>query len=105
MSGASSNDVKQSSYLGDCWFVSALSIIAQYDNYLVGSYDPTKKGVDPDLFLIQMSEGIYPPMFHFLQKYGIFVLKFYKNFAWRYVIIDDKLPCLDGNIVIPSFWP
>lgn len=47
-----------------------------------------------------MSEGVYPPMFHFLSKYGIFIFKFYKNFEWRYVIIDDKIPCLDGKIVI-----
>jgi len=46
-----------------------------------------------------MSEGVYSPMFHFLEKYGIFVIKFYKNFEWRYVIIDDKIPCLDGKIV------
>lgn len=46
-----------------------------------------------------MSEGVYAPMFHFLEKYGIFVIKFYKNFDWRYVIIDDKIPCLDGKII------
>ncbi|EAS01497.1 calpain family cysteine protease (macronuclear) [Tetrahymena thermophila SB210] len=99
LSGASSNDVKQSSYLGDCWFVSALSIIAQNDAYLVGSYDPSAKNVSQEQVLIQMSEGIYPPMFHFLKQYGVFIFKFYKNFEWRYVIIDDKLPCLDGKII------
>lgn len=39
LAGASSNDVKQSSYLGDCWFVSALSIIAQRDTYILGSFN------------------------------------------------------------------
>lgn len=32
--GAVANDVVQSKYLGNCWFVSALSIIARYDKYL-----------------------------------------------------------------------
>lgn len=35
-SGASSNDVKQSKYLGDCWFISALSLIASDDTKLRG---------------------------------------------------------------------
>lgn len=27
-------------------------------------------------------------------------MKFFKNYRWRYVIIDDKLPCFeDGEIV------
>ncbi len=35
--GASSNDVQQSKYLGDCWFVSALSLIASDDKLLWGN--------------------------------------------------------------------
>ena len=40
-----------------------------------------------------MTCGVYPPMFHYLRKYGMYVFRFYKNNGWRYVIIDDKLPC------------
>ena len=40
-----------------------------------------------------MEEGIYPPMFHYLRKYGLYVFRFFKNYGWRYTIIDDKLPC------------
>ena len=40
-----------------------------------------------------MSAGVYPPMFHYLRFYGMYVFRFYKNYGWRYVIIDDKLPC------------
>ena len=32
-------------------------------------------------------------MFHYLRQYGIYVMRFYKNFDWKYVIIDDLLPC------------
>jgi hypothetical protein len=38
--GASSNDVRQSPFLGDCWFMSALSLIASDDRYLRGDFDP-----------------------------------------------------------------
>ena len=34
LGGAGSNDVKQSAYLGDCWFISALSLIASNDALL-----------------------------------------------------------------------
>ena len=36
--GAASNDVIQSKYLGNCWFISALSIIAGDDNLLKGNF-------------------------------------------------------------------
>jgi len=38
--GAASNDVMQSKYLGNCWFVSALSIIATNDLLLKGNFEP-----------------------------------------------------------------
>ena len=41
--GASSNDVKQSQYLGDCYFVSALSVLASDDAYLRGSFVPPRR--------------------------------------------------------------
>ena len=40
-----------------------------------------------------MTTGVYPPMFHYLRKYGMYVFRFYKNYGWRYVIINDRLPC------------
>mmetsp|Transcript_40674 Transcript_40674/g.36121 ORF Transcript_40674/g.36121 Transcript_40674/m.36121 type:complete len:114 (-) Transcript_40674:1171-1512(-) len=39
-----------------------------------------------------MQIGLYCPMFHYLKKYGIYVIRFFKNYGWRYVIIDDRLP-------------
>lgn len=40
-----------------------------------------------------MIEGVYPPMFHYLRKYGMYVMRFFKDYEWRYVIIDDRIPC------------
>jgi len=34
--GALANVVCQSKFLGNCWFVSALTIICRYDKYLLG---------------------------------------------------------------------
>lgn len=39
-----------------------------------------------------MTQGIYPPMFHYLRQFGIYVFRFFKDYKWRYVIIDDFLP-------------
>ena len=47
-----------------------------------------------------MSTGLHPPLFHFLEKYGIYVIRFYKNFDWRYVIVDDRLPCLENGKLV-----
>ncbi|KAL4472263.1 hypothetical protein ABPG72_011624 [Tetrahymena utriculariae] len=100
--GASSNDVKQSKYLGDCWFISALSIVSEYNEYIDGEFDPHKPGQTEDQKMFMMSRGIYPPLFHFLSQYGIYVMKFFKNYKWRYVIIDNRLPCLENGEIIFS---
>lgn len=38
------------------------------------------------------SKGVYPPIFHIYRKKGMYIFKFYKNFQWLYVLIDDRLP-------------
>ena len=40
-----------------------------------------------------MTIGVYPPLFNYLRKYGMYVIRFFKNYKWRYVIIDDRIPC------------
>ncbi|CAD8122270.1 unnamed protein product [Paramecium sonneborni] len=80
--GANANDVIQSHYLGDCWLISALTIIASNDKYLVDEND--------------ISKGLYPKLFHFFKKYGIIVIKFNKMFRDIYVIIDDRF-CTYNN--------
>ena len=36
--------------------------------------------------------GVYPPIFHRFRLRGLYVLRFFKNFRWVYVIVDDRLP-------------
>lgn len=47
-----------------------------------------------------MSMGVYPPVFHFLKKYKIFVFRFFKNFKWRYVMVDDRICCKKNGEII-----
>ena len=68
--GASSNDVKQSKYLGDCWFVTSLSLVACDDRFLIGNFLPSTENINDDISDEEargMSEGVHPPAFHFLR--------------------------------------
>lgn len=42
-------------------------------------------------------QGVYPPIFYYYRKKGIYVFRFFKDFKWRYVIIDDRIPCFKYN--------
>jgi hypothetical protein len=44
-----------------------------------------------------LSSGVYPPIFHKFRGKGVYVLRFFKESLWRYVIIDDRLPVYEGN--------
>ncbi len=92
--GTESNDVMQG-VLGDCWFISALSIIATKDYLLRGEFDKNilNDGKIDEEEIKMMSEGIYPPIFHSFSSKGIYCFRFFKNFKWRYVLVDDRLPC------------
>ena len=93
--GIESNDVIQGC-LGDCWFISALSVIATKDYLLRGEFSDdilADKKIDEEEN-IMLSTGIYPPIFHSFRKKGIFCFKFFKNFKWRYVLVDSRLPCI-----------
>ena len=59
---------------------SALAIIAKDDKLIAGEKDFTKlQNLPLDQVLKKLNSGIYPPIFHFLQKCGIYVLRFFKN--------------------------
>ena len=92
--GVESNDVLQGA-LGDCWFISALSVIATKDYLLRGEFNKSilEDGKIDEEEIKMMSEGIYPPIFHSFSSKGIYCFRFYKNFKWRYVLIDDRIPC------------
>jgi Ca2+-binding EF-hand superfamily protein len=95
--GAQSNDVIQGQ-CGDCWLIGAFSVLATQDVYINGDFDFNSENIKEisDTEAQGMTKGMYCPMFHFLRKYGIYVIRFFKNYSWRYVIIDDKLPCFEA---------
>ncbi len=72
-----------------------MSVLATEDAFIRGSFDPEKNtdGVISNYEASGMTAGVYPPMFHYLRKHGMYVFRFFKNYSWIYVIIDDKLPC------------
>jgi calpain, invertebrate len=47
---------------------------------------------------INFSNGVYPSIFHVYRYKGMFVFRFYKNFKWVYVIIDNRIPRNEGNL-------
>ncbi|KAG3102646.1 hypothetical protein PC121_g1149 [Phytophthora cactorum] len=67
--GVSSGDVIQGN-LGDCWFLSALSVVATRSDLLEQTFWRRDQH----------------------KSKGLFVCKFMKNFVWHYVLIDDRLP-------------
>jgi len=92
--GVASNDCVQGD-LGDCWFISALSVLATRDELLIGGrrgmeYDPDMI-VDKEIASI-LDNGVYPPIFHKFRSIGLYVLRFFKNFNWIYVIVDSRIP-------------
>eukprot|EP00753_Platysulcus_tardus_P015043 PLAT4738.1.p2 GENE.PLAT4738.1~~PLAT4738.1.p2 ORF type:complete len:574 (-),score=302.24 PLAT4738.1:105-1790(-) len=71
--GSSAGDVIQGQ-LGDCWFLGALSVVAMRESLL-------KK-----VFVSDRNRAK-----------GIYTLKFNKDGIWRYVHIDDRIPCDRGG--------
>lgn len=39
-----------------------------------------------------LDNGVYPPIFHKYRSIGLYVLRFFKNFNWIYVIVDQRIP-------------
>lgn len=79
--GAKTNDVIQGE-IGDCWLIGAFSVLATQDKYIVGDYDFSANHTDDmdDEEAQGMQIGLYCPMFHYLRKYGIYVIRFFKNY-------------------------
>jgi Ca2+-binding EF-hand superfamily protein len=102
--GAEANDVLQGE-LGDCWFISSMSLIASDDNILFSKIDPEKlkeRNIS-DETIFKLISGVYPPLFHIFAKYGLYVFRFFLNFEWKFVIIDDRLPCYDSDLPTLAF--
>lgn len=92
--------------LGDCWFISALAAIATKDHLIRGEFHESilDDGDINNEETVMLSSGIYPPVFHYFRSKAIYCFRFYKDFKWRYVIIDDRLPCMKvlGKIKKPK---
>ena len=92
--GSSSNEVKQGN-IGNCWFISALSILATHDELIVGStgiVDKDSLEMLDSTSVAECSKGLLPAIFHRFTKIGVYCFRFFKNYSWRYVIIDTELP-------------
>lgn len=92
--GCASSDCIQGN-LGDCWLISAMSVLAERDELLVGG----RRGMelDPDMIVDKeiasiLSKGVYPPIFHKYRAIGLYVIRLFKNHTWIYVLIDERIP-------------
>jgi hypothetical protein len=97
--GAAAADCIQGD-LGDCWLISALSVCANRDELIVGGspgIDPVEGMIVDNEFAQNCSKGIFPPIFHKFRAKGIYCLRFFKNFDWIYVIVDERIPVKKGT--------
>jgi hypothetical protein len=102
--GVASDDCKQGN-LGDCWLISAMSVLANRDELLIGG----RRGMELDADMIIDKEiasllcrGVYAPIFHKFRIVGIYVIRIFINFTWVYVLVDDRIP-VDINTRKPVF--
>ncbi|XP_055383543.1 calpain-A-like [Condylostylus longicornis] len=76
--GYSRFDIEQGE-LGDCWLLAAIANLAQ----------------DPNLFF-----HVVPPYQNFEEEYcGVFQFKFWQYGKWIEVVIDDRLPTYNGELL------
>ncbi|CAM9097173.1 unnamed protein product, partial [Phaeothamnion confervicola] len=80
VNGSASGDVVQGA-LGDCWFLGALSVVATREELLRQVFWRGETWRD----------------------LGLYVCRFHKDAAWRFVVIDDRIPCFDNRDGNPVF--
>ena len=97
--GMNAGDIMQGQ-LGDSWLLSAVSgIAATRASALMGHLDPANlKLLETEQLASEqlkqaLKSGVYPGVFHYYARRGIYVFRFMKDNKWRYVTIDDKIPC------------
>lgn len=73
--------------LGDCWFVSSLSIVASKDEYITGKAISECTTAPENLIY-----GVHPVLFQCFDNFGLYVFKFFKSFKPIYVVVDDLFP-------------
>ena len=99
--GIESNDFIQG-FLGNCWLISALSVLATKDYLLRGEFNEEMlgdKNLDSEEYTM-LSTGVYPPIFHSFRKKAFFVLDSYGDMfqqiidflVIKYIMIIKLLP-------------
>ena len=80
--GVASSDCVQGS-LGDCWLISAMSVLATRDELIMGGRSGMEYNdlmiVDKDIASL-LSSGVYPPIFHKYRHVGLYVIRIFKDF-------------------------
>ena len=77
-----------------------MSVLATRDDLIRGGTDyvrPEMKQLIDNEMAQLLSMGVFPPIFHRFREKGIYCLRFFKEFRWRYIIVDDRLPVYKGN--------
>jgi hypothetical protein len=102
--GASAGDVKQGQ-IGDCWLIGARSVVATRDELLRGGHadmqtNELRKEKISENLAWHLSQGVFPPIFHMYRKHGLYVLRFFKDFKWRYVLLDNRLPVFENGSLV-----
>jgi hypothetical protein len=72
-----------------------LSVLADRDDLLRGGgeeIDTANENMVDKSTSQLCTIGVYPPLFHKFRQRGIFVFRFFKDYKWRYVIVDELLP-------------
>ncbi|XP_050988469.1 calpain-1 catalytic subunit [Labeo rohita] len=89
--GVSRFDYSQGPYLGNCWFLASVGALT-FMNEIVDQVMPVDQSFGKD----------YAGIFHF---------RFWRFGKWIDVVIDDKLPTIDGKLIFVhsktsnEFWP
>ena len=105
--GTDSDDVIQGC-LGNCWFAAAMATLAK-NKKLLDLVIPNIKQQEWVLSTVATGEG--KPKVQVTPQYGgIFKFRFWKMGQWVEIVVDDRLPVIDGKLIyihsreVNEFW-